>query len=74
MEMFKQNYGITIRECFTTVKVRDYFSLKCRTPTPLLANVVCKFQCLRVRGCLDGEAQALSWAHEGDAMQCIKIR
>ena len=45
-EMFKQNYGITIRVCFTTVKVKDYFSLQCRTPTPLLTNVVYKFQCL----------------------------
>ena len=45
-EIFKQNYGITIRVCFTTVIVKAYFSLKCRTPTHLLANVVYKFQCL----------------------------
>ena len=27
--------------------MKNYFSLKCRTPLPLLANVVCKFKCLR---------------------------
>ena len=26
--------------------MKNYFSLKCRTPLPLLANVVCKFKCL----------------------------
>ena len=39
-EIFIQHYGITIRVRFTTFKVKNYFSLKCRTPTPLLANVV----------------------------------
>ena len=29
-----------------TFKIQNYFSLKCWTPTPLLANVVYKFQCL----------------------------
>ena len=46
-EMFKKYYCIDIRIVFTTFKVKNYFSLKCRTPMPLLANVVYKFQCLR---------------------------
>ena len=29
-----------IRIVFTSFKVKNYFSLKCRTPLPLLANVV----------------------------------
>ena len=28
-------------------KVKNYFSLKCHTPLPLLSNVVYKFHCLR---------------------------
>ena len=32
---------------FTSFKVKNYFSLKCRAPLPLLANVVYKFTCLR---------------------------
>ena len=35
-----------IRIVFTSCKVKNYFSLKCRAPLPLLANVVYKFQCL----------------------------
>ena len=30
---------------YSSFKVKNYFSLKCRTPLPLLANVVFKFQC-----------------------------
>ena len=43
-------YNITGRKSlmlFTSFKVKNYFSLKCRTPLPLLANVVYKFKCLR---------------------------
>ena len=39
--------GAGIRIVFTSFKVKDYFSLKFRTPLPLLANVVYKFKCLR---------------------------
>ena len=46
-ELFKKYYCIDIRIVFTSFKVKDYFSLKCRTPLPLLANVVYKFKCLR---------------------------
>ena len=46
-ELFKKYYCIDIRIVFTSFKVKNYFSLKCRTPLPLLANVVYKFKCLR---------------------------
>ena len=46
-ELFKKYYGIDIRVVFTSFKVKNYFSLKCCTPLPLLANVVYKFECLR---------------------------
>ena len=46
-ELFKKYYCIDIRIVFTSYKVKNYFSLKCRAPLPLLANVVYKFQCLR---------------------------
>ena len=45
-QLMKENFGITVRVAFTTFKVKNYFSNKCRTPTPLMANVVYKFQCL----------------------------
>ena len=38
---------IFARVVFTSFKVKTYFSLKCCTPLPLLANVVYKFECLR---------------------------
>ena len=46
-ELFKQYYCIDTRIVFTSFKVKNYFSLKCRTPLPLLANAVYKFKCLR---------------------------
>ena len=46
-ELFKKYYGTDIRVVFTSFKVKKYFSLKCCTPLPLLANVVYKFECLR---------------------------
>ena len=46
-EFFKKYYGIDIRVVFTSFKVKNYFSLKCCTPLPLLANVVYKFECFR---------------------------
>ena len=46
-ESFRKLYGIDIKVIYTSFKVKNYFSLKCHTPLPLLANVVYKFQCLR---------------------------
>ena len=42
-ELFKKYYGIDIRVVFTSFKVKNYFSLKCCTQLPLLANVVYKY-------------------------------
>ena len=50
--MFKKYYGINLRIVFTTFKVKNYFSLKCRSPLPLLANVIYKFQCLCDTDCI----------------------
>ncbi len=44
--LFKKYYGIDIRIVFTTFKIRNYFSLKSRTPLSLVSNVIYKFQCL----------------------------
>ncbi|MCG8432382.1 MAG: hypothetical protein MJA29_14590, partial [Candidatus Omnitrophica bacterium] len=46
-QIFKQYYKMNIRVIFTTFKVKNYFSLKCRTPFILRANVVYKYTCLR---------------------------
>ena len=46
-ELFKKYYCVDLRIVYTSFKVKDYFSLKCRTPLPVLSNVVYKFQCLR---------------------------
>ena len=46
-EIFKKYYCIDVKIVFNSFKVKNYFSLKCRTPLPLVANVVYKFQCLR---------------------------
>ena len=45
-ELFKTYYCIHIGVVFTSFKVKNYFSLKCRTPLPLLTNVVYIFKCL----------------------------
>ena len=47
-ELFKKYYCFDIRIVFTPFKVKNYFSLKCRTPLPLLANVVYKFKYLQI--------------------------
>ena len=46
-DLLMRNYGINVKIVYTTFKVKNYFSLKCRTPLPLLANVVYRFTCLR---------------------------
>ena len=45
-ELFQKYYCIDIRVVFRSFKVKIYFSLKCHTSWPLLANVVYKFKCL----------------------------
>ena len=50
--LFKKYYGIDLRIVFTTFKVKNYFSLKCRSPLPLVANVVYKFQGLCDTDCI----------------------
>ena len=45
-ELIKKYYGINVRVVYTSFKVKNYFSLKCKSPLSLLANVVYKFQCL----------------------------
>ena len=39
-------FSVDISTVFTSTKVSDFFSLKCATPKPLLANVVYKFTAL----------------------------
>ena len=46
-KLFKTRFLIDIKIVYTTFKIKNYFSLKCRTPLPLLANVVYRFQCSR---------------------------
>ena len=43
---FKKSYRLDARIACSTFEVNYYYSLKCRTPSPLMANVVYKFQCL----------------------------
>ena len=35
----------TVRIVYTSFKIKNYFSLKCRTPKQLLSNVVYQFKC-----------------------------
>ena len=46
-KLFKSRYHIDVKVVYTSFKVMNYFSLKCRTPLPLVANVIYKFQCSR---------------------------
>ena len=45
-QLFKNNYNISVKVVYNTYKVKNYFSLKSRTPFPLSAKVVYKYQCL----------------------------
>ena len=45
-DMIFQEFKISPCVCFTSTKVGHYFNPKARTPLPLQANVVYKFQCL----------------------------
>ena len=45
--LLKEYYCIDVKVVFSSFKVKKYFSLKCHTPMPLMANVVYQFTCLR---------------------------
>ena len=45
--LLKDYYCIDVKVVFSSFKVKNYFSLKCHTPMPLMANVVYQFTCLR---------------------------
>ena len=45
-KLFKSYYNINCTIVFNSFKVQSYFSLKCKTPKPLRANVVYQFNCL----------------------------
>ena len=44
--LLKDYYCIDVKVVFSSFKVKNYFSLKCHTPMPLMANVVYQFTCL----------------------------
>ena len=44
-QLFKELLDVELRCVFQTTKVKDYFSLKCKTPDFLLSNVTYKFTC-----------------------------
>ena len=44
------HHGCDITCVFTSFKIRNYFSLKCATPSLLVPNIVYKFTCLRDAG------------------------
>ena len=45
--LLKDYYCIDVKVVVSSFKVKNYFSLKCHTPMPLMANVVYQFTCLR---------------------------
>ena len=46
-KIFKNHLNVDISCIFSSLTVGSYFSLKSRTPKPLLSNVIYKFSCLR---------------------------
>ena len=46
IRIYKPHWPTMVRE-YSILEKNNYFSLKCCTPLPLLANVVYKFECLR---------------------------
>ena len=46
-KVFRTFYNIEVKPVFTSFKVKNYFSLKSRTPFPLVSKVVYQFNCLR---------------------------
>lgn len=51
VNLIKTTYNIEVLPVFTSTKVGDFFSLKCKTPFPYSSNVVYKFSCLRDADC-----------------------
>ena len=51
VSLIKSHYKVDVLPVFTSSKVGDYFSLKCKTPFAFSSNVVYKFCCLRDEGC-----------------------
>ena len=51
ISLVKSTYNIKVLPVFTSVKIGDYFSLKCGTPFPYSTNVVYQFNCLRDADC-----------------------
>ena len=51
VSLIKTTYNIEVLPVFTSSKVGDFFSLKCKTPFPYSSNVVYKFSCLRDADC-----------------------
>ncbi len=47
VKIYKQYFNVDISVVFKTCKVKQYFSLKSKTPLDLKTNVVYKFSCLR---------------------------
>ena len=43
--LFKDKLNTDLRCVFTSCKVKDYFSLKCKSPVYLLSNVTYKYRC-----------------------------
>ena len=50
VSLIKNSYKLDVLPVFTSSKVGDYFSLKCKTPFSFSSNVVYKFSCLRDEG------------------------
>ena len=48
--LFEATFGVKLLPVFTSSKIGDCFSLKCRTPLPYSANVVYQFSCLQDAG------------------------
>lgn len=46
-EIVKEHYDLDITCVFTSFKIRNYFSLKCKTPSLMVQNAIYKFTCLR---------------------------
>ena len=45
IQLFKEHLNVKLRCVFQTSKVKDYFSLKCKTPEYLLSKVTYRYTC-----------------------------
>ena len=46
-KIISDKFNVSIRIVYSSFKVKNYFQLKCRTPLPLLSNVVYQFKCVQ---------------------------